>query len=372
MERKEAEQLLKGGPEGIQNWNTYRRTNHEIPSLNGIILRNCDLKTVNLNDADLSGANLSNTNLAGAKFSGSILNKVDFNNAELSSTGFHSATINNSSFCDSKLNSANFLGAILNNVKLTNCNLVMSVWCNTTLERVNFSSSLLNGVNFNAASLLYCDLHEIVVDQAARLSDVVSIKGTKIDRFTLETLIGQGVLTQGQRMVMDIHDDVATLRLAFGGFYRWLHILSLIVFLAPYTWFVVFHNLWAQYESPDAQSLPMIVALMRYIVSGGGDWASGWHYSWIAIPLFTLALILNAVRFAMLWKTSKLEHEEKVTTLPSKWTLRSHPRWTICFKISQWSIWIFVVITAINSVYFLSKPIPLPANSTAIIRSNSP
>jgi hypothetical protein len=63
MDRDEALRLLRGGPEGVEEWNQRRKAEEEIPDLSMALLRG-----VNLNGADLSDANLNAANLIRSNF----------------------------------------------------------------------------------------------------------------------------------------------------------------------------------------------------------------------------------------------------------------------------------------------------------------
>jgi len=254
--------------------------------------------------------------------------------------------------------------ARLEAVAFNECRIRRVSFGNALLKNVDFSAAALYGSDFELAELLECDLQGVVVDQTTQMSTVVNIQNTKIDRFTLLTLIGQGVLSEGQRMVMDIHDGVAKLRLAFGGFYRWLHLVALMVFLAPYVWFVVFHHVRAHFAEAGGPSMPLASALWRYILTGGRSWAAPAPIAWGPVLLFAAALIYNLIRFLMLWKTASLEHKEQVTTLPQRWSLRDHPVWNVLFAISKWGVAVFVIIAVVNLAYYLWNPIPLPHGMT--------
>ena len=63
MNRDEALKLLRGGADGVAEWNRRRETGEEIPSLEG----------EDLSGANLTNANLDNTNLSGADLYGASL-----------------------------------------------------------------------------------------------------------------------------------------------------------------------------------------------------------------------------------------------------------------------------------------------------------
>ena len=58
MDRDEALRLLKGGKEGIKEWNERREAGEKIPDLEG-----ADLSRANLGGANLGGAALHEANL---------------------------------------------------------------------------------------------------------------------------------------------------------------------------------------------------------------------------------------------------------------------------------------------------------------------
>lgn len=333
-----------------------RRANFKGSNLEGGRLQSVDCREAVFENVKLEQAVLREVNAA-ADVQHPPANQ--FQNAK-----FHGAHIVDSDFSGCVFRRANFDRSRLSRVDLSGCDLTNSSLEASELVSVNFSRSHLNAASFHRAKLVDCDLREVTVDQSTRLAEVISIQGCKIDRFTLEMLIGQGVLTAGQRMVMNIEDDVAKLRLSFGGFYRWLHAIAIITFVFPYVWFVILHHVLAQFGSEARPSIPLVEALARYIVSGGRTWSNGWQPDIGAISLFVLALVLNAVRFAMLWKTSVLEHQEQITTLPARWTLRSHKWWNRCYQASRWAIWAFAILAVLHSLVFLWNPIPLPKGVT--------
>jgi Pentapeptide repeats (8 copies) len=61
MDREEALQLLRGGQEGVVEWNNRRGRGEKIPDLSGTDLGLTDLRGVDLSDMDLRGVNLRRT-----------------------------------------------------------------------------------------------------------------------------------------------------------------------------------------------------------------------------------------------------------------------------------------------------------------------
>jgi hypothetical protein len=70
MDRDEAIRLLRGGPDGVREWNQWRERDEEIPDLSG---------------AELGGAHLRRAHLSGAVLSGAVLSRADLSEADLGS-----------------------------------------------------------------------------------------------------------------------------------------------------------------------------------------------------------------------------------------------------------------------------------------------
>jgi uncharacterized protein YjbI with pentapeptide repeats len=86
--RKRAETLLRGGREGIREWNAARARGEKIPDLYQVNLSACDLGHVvlsrlNLYEADLRGANLKDAKLTGANLVRARLCVADLSKAQL-------------------------------------------------------------------------------------------------------------------------------------------------------------------------------------------------------------------------------------------------------------------------------------------------
>jgi len=82
MNRGQALKLLRGGFEGVQEWNTRLQNGEEIVSLRKADLRGADLRRANLSGADLSGADLT-----GADFTVANLVQANLRMAHLAGQG---------------------------------------------------------------------------------------------------------------------------------------------------------------------------------------------------------------------------------------------------------------------------------------------
>ena len=141
MDRDEALKLLKGGEEGIREWNERRRTGEAIPDLSGANLRlahlrSADLRGADLRSADLIGANLSYADsyadprgayfaaadlihayLSGANLSGANLSLADLSYADLSGANLSYADLIGANLGDALCNTTIFADVDLSEVR---------------------------------------------------------------------------------------------------------------------------------------------------------------------------------------------------------------------------------------------------------------
>jgi TIR domain/Pentapeptide repeats (8 copies) len=107
MDRDEALKLLKGGWQGIREWNRRRSEGETIPHLGGADLRGARLHQADLSGADLSGAILTDTDLTGAD-----LRHANFNSAEFSGANLRGAACWRTVFADVDFSGTKGLGGI--------------------------------------------------------------------------------------------------------------------------------------------------------------------------------------------------------------------------------------------------------------------
>ena len=137
MDRDEALKLLKGGPEGIREWNRRREDGEAIPSLEG----------AGLDVADLTHANLSNANLAGSHLMRASLVGADLRSANLRKSFLASAIL---------------MGAQLEGANLTSTTLVGADLTVAYVRGTNFSGALF------ASTKIACDISGAIGLEAVR------------------------------------------------------------------------------------------------------------------------------------------------------------------------------------------------------------
>ena len=123
MDRDEALKLLKGGEEGIREWNQRRGADEAIPDLIGANLIGANLSGANLSGANLSYANLSYANLSYANLSVADLSVADLSVADLSVADLSGANLSDADLSDADLIGANLSGAHLSGTNLSGADL---------------------------------------------------------------------------------------------------------------------------------------------------------------------------------------------------------------------------------------------------------
>lgn len=93
MTRNQALKLLRGGEEGVAEWNRRRQEGEEIPSLSEANLSWANLSGTDLSEANLSKANLRWANLSKADLRKAFLRWANLHGANLSEANLHGANL---------------------------------------------------------------------------------------------------------------------------------------------------------------------------------------------------------------------------------------------------------------------------------------
>jgi hypothetical protein len=109
MDRDEAIKLLKGGKEGVREWNRRRGNGEKIPGL----------RQADLSSAIFHGANLSRAYLIEAKLIGADLIGADLNGADLSGARLSEAHLRGTNLSGADLSEARCWGTALVNMNLS-------------------------------------------------------------------------------------------------------------------------------------------------------------------------------------------------------------------------------------------------------------
>lgn len=310
--------IVQEGPEAVKKW----REENKDSSLD---LSGADLCWSNLIGVDLSGANLREAKLIGAALRNSLL-------------------------CGANLSKADLSGADLSRADLREANLSESELCKADLYKVN-----LSGAKLNKCSLYYTNLLSVKVNSETSFENIENAKKCKIDRYTIACLgKNRGCLTDGDLMMMKIHDDVALLRSEFSGIWGAIHLFAIISFSIPYLWFLIEHRIKASFERDlNENSITLFTGLLRYIWNGGIGWQKGWNFEFISFSTFIGFFIYNSLRASLLYKTKKLETEQNVSGLPALYSLDDSKRWRNIYYVVKYGVVIYLVLVIVNVYHFL-------------------
>jgi uncharacterized protein YjbI with pentapeptide repeats len=170
MDRDEAIRLLKGGPEGIREWNGRRRAGEEIPNLRGAnlseanlrgaILHRANLRGANLGEADLGEAILHRANLGGANLGEAELRGANLREADLRAADLRDALLWGANLIEANLDGANLRGANLHRANLSKANLDRAVLSGADVSRAICVSTSFGNVDLSEANGLDFVEHE--------------------------------------------------------------------------------------------------------------------------------------------------------------------------------------------------------------------
>ena len=195
MDRDEALRLLKGGSDGVAEWNQRREAGEEIPDL-----RVADLEGANLTRANLTRANLTRANLTRADLEGVNLTRADLHGANLSGAFLEGADL---SVAD--LHGANLSGAFLEGADLFGAILRRADIRGADIRGANLHGANLHGANFNRADLNRADLEEAVC-RATIFADVdlSEVKGLDKIRHEGPSTVGIDTLVRSQGKIPEV------------------------------------------------------------------------------------------------------------------------------------------------------------------------
>jgi hypothetical protein len=149
MDRDEALKLLRGGEEGVKEWNRRRR--EEVipirPNLSEADLSRANLRRADLGDANLSRANLSGANLREAFLTRDNLSGADLSGADLRGAILRGAILSRAELREANLRGANLSGANLSGAYLRMVDLTMAGLCEADLSGAHCVFTTFAGVD---------------------------------------------------------------------------------------------------------------------------------------------------------------------------------------------------------------------------------
>jgi hypothetical protein len=180
MDQDEALRLLRGGREGIREWNHRRRSGEEVPDLSGVDLSGAAMVGamfggVQLSNADLHGADLNNADFQGAVLIGANLRGCDLHDARLDHASLVAADLQGADLSGSDVTSAHLIKARLNGARCAQAR-----FCHADLSHADLVETNMTGCDLEGASLVEADLTGASL-KSANL-DRAGVMGVKYDR----------------------------------------------------------------------------------------------------------------------------------------------------------------------------------------------
>lgn len=359
---------------------------------------------------------LENVNAVGADFSSLTINRVNFTGATLSKAnfvrstivdcGFGKVTAVNANFVESTLKKVYFSSARLARSRMTSvgayrcsftranvagmqlhglferCTFGQVDWSGVTIHgewlrcTFNFgkmSEAMLHGVNLTGSRFRLTDLRGAHLTQcnlsgvdlrSALLSDQTRFDASNvddclIDRETLRFLRNLGGLASSDlRKMRIVGNDVVRLRSAFSGYRRWIHLGSVVVFVAPYIYFLARIYPSSAFVDASRDTVSVVEALCRFIHNGGRNWEAGWDIRVWPLSLFFMQLAYNLVRLVLVWKVATLDLQERVRGFHDDFRLEKS-WWGRIFKVAQVGFYLNLVWAFLHMLYFLGQRVPV-------------
>lgn len=247
MTREEALELLRGGPEGIAEWNRYRSENKgAIPDLSEADLRGIDLSGLkegqswrhhvatdlfettlhkaDLSEANLSRANLARTDLSEANLSGTELSDAMIWDANLSRANLQKANFRSAVLVGANLSCANLRGARFNEADLSLTNLPHVDLTGGRLRGTRLFGAILQGANLKHVTVGHTFFSGVDLSGARNLDTLVHLSPSTVGLDTIlmsggeipdEFLRGSGYDPQLQPIVL--RDYQALVDAAYGA-----------------------------------------------------------------------------------------------------------------------------------------------------------
>jgi uncharacterized protein YjbI with pentapeptide repeats len=348
----------------------------------------CNLSESSMASASAKSLQIEKSITTAAKFSGTKVEKMKCEGGDFSGSDLSDMTISGT------MKGCNFSSARISNAKFVECDLAGSGFIRSNCHGMAIVKSDLTRVSFELANLTRASIEETIVNSETSFKDA-NLQEVSCDRYFIEQLnVSHGKMTVGQKMVMDIYDPVANLRSDFSGIWRAIHAVSFSAFVAPYVFFALKTILLSIKEyriQMDGMTVALIAsapremglweALLLYISTGGG----GKEINYLATTSFSIALVYNIYRFALLAITDRYETLEHATGVPRKINIRrirqieSMSLWEKCrnywwpygslgtawhlgenYAIYHKLFWLNIAAVAVHSWFFLTKSVIYP------------
>ena len=263
-----------------------------------------------------------------------------YDREQLPNAKLNDVDLRRTNFQDAKLGEADFRGVIAVRAIFTKADLHKA-----DLRGADFRDALFTGADIRGADLRGCTF------SAGTDFNGAKVQGAKIDRQSLRLLgHNRGKLSDGDIASMEIHDDLVKLTTGFGGFWSFLHLFAVVVFLIPYVAFTLRRYVESQLVAcQDCISLRK--AIWNYVVTGGKPEGQ----DTVALVIFFLLLLYNAFRASLVYKAQALRLAESAAGFPTMFTLRGY--WLVAYYGCQVLVWLNLALVGLHAYRFLDSPV---------------
>lgn len=309
----------------------------------------------NFRQADLGRAVLSRATLASAQFQGATLIQTVLHNAKLENAVFEKATVSEADFNEARLDGASFKEAVAHRTKFQKSTLT-----NADFSGADLHCALLDGADLSGADLRGANLHGSSL-AAAR------VVGAKITRVGVEDLRADNLagLRPSQLRDMIVEDGYGELRNYFSGFWTFVHLISIALWLTPIGWIVGKSLLLS--VTPNAlqgrfHHMTLLAQVWGYWMSGALAPTSSQgqpHYEieWWFFGTWGLVLLYNIARFALVLRVKLWEHGQMITGLYPDVRIKGWLK--TAFLVVGILFWANLSIVLIHFVHFLLSEFPV-------------
>jgi uncharacterized protein YjbI with pentapeptide repeats len=211
MTKDEALELLRGGEEGVKEFNERRAAEDWAP----IDLSNANLSKADLRQADLRQADLRQADLRQADLRQADLRQADLSKADLVGAHLSEANLSKADLRQADLSKADLVGAHLSEANLSKADLSEAALWFANLNEANLSEANLSRALLGAAKLSGADLQD---------ANLTHVHGLVLD----------GQPTRGARFSPNAPDPWSVLRRQYTGPLMFINLALLVGFLAPY------------------------------------------------------------------------------------------------------------------------------------------
>ncbi len=289
-------------------------------------------------------AKLTHCHFSQAKFHNGVLS-LRF--AELEEGTFRSSRILRLDSTGARFSGTKFIDCEFNAIS-SESSLSQVVFRRCTFRRCRFHGVDLRGTKFEEGSLLEnCDLTGAEVGDGTTFSGA-DLKNCTIDRYTLEMLSPEAV-TRAQVRTLKIDDPFARMRVAFSGLMRNIHVMALLLFLAPYVVFVIENYIKSRFS---AGRIPLYEKLYWFALTAG-DFTT---VKPSQICIITFLLIYNVLRGILVFKTNVLEMEHASTNAVPRFFLKGG--WGAMFLAFEIGFFVNVSLVLFHTFRFMNVKVP--------------